>query len=87
MNLPWSTLLKTKSIKKMDFENCKYAAQFPFAYTQNTSIDPNATQFIDFGLNMLATGHVEPTIWISVVTQPLKFRVFIECYVGLLMTE
>ena len=60
----------------MDFENGKYAAQFPFAQPQNTFVVPNATPFIDFGLNMLATGHVKPTIKISVVTQPLNFPVF-----------
>ena len=65
-----------KSIKKMDFENCKYAAPFTFAQTQNTYLVPNAPPFIDFGLNMLATGRVEPTIRISVVTQPLNFLVF-----------
>ena len=44
----------------MDFENCKCAAQFPFAQPQNASVVPipNATPFIDFGLNVLATGHV-----------------------------
>ena len=34
---------------------------------------------MDFGLNMLATGRVEPTIRISVVTQPLNFPVLIGC--------
>ena len=45
----------------MDFENCKCAAQFPFAQPQNASVVPipNATPFIDFGLNVLATGHVD----------------------------
>ena len=60
----------------MDFENCKYAAQFAIAHSQNTSVSSNATPSIDFGLNMLATGHVEPTIRISDVTQPLNFAVF-----------
>ena len=60
----------------MDFESCKYAAQFAISQSQNTSVVPNATPFIDFGLNMLATGHVEPTIRISDVTQPLNFAVF-----------
>ena len=46
----------------MDFENSKYAAQFPFAQLQNTSLVPNATQLIHFSLNILATGRVEPTI-------------------------
>ena len=45
----------------MDFEKCKCAAQFPFAQPQNASVVPipNATPFIDFGLNVLATGHVD----------------------------
>ena len=45
----------------MDFENCKCAAQFPFAQPQNASVVPipNATPFIDFGLNVLATGQVD----------------------------
>ena len=37
---------------------------------------PNATPFVEFGLNMLATGHVGPTIRIFDVTQPLSFAVF-----------
>ena len=57
----------------MGFENCKYAAEFPFTQPQNTCIVLNATTFIDFGLNVLATGGVEPKFWISVVTQPLDF--------------
>ena len=60
----------------MGFENCKKAAQFPFKQPQNTSLVPNATPFIDFGLNMLATGRVELTIRISFVTKPLNFPVF-----------
>ena len=60
----------------MGFENCKNAAQFPFMQPKNTSLVPNTTPFIDFGLNMLATGHAELTIRISVVTQPLNFPVF-----------
>ena len=60
----------------MDFENGKYAAQFPFAQPQNTSVVPNATPFIAFDLNMLATCRVEPTIEISVVTQPSNFPLF-----------
>ena len=60
----------------MDFESCNSAAQFAIPQSQNTSVIPNATPFIDFGLNMLATGHVEPTIRISDVTQPLNFAVF-----------
>ena len=58
----------------MDFENCKCAAQFPFAQPQNASVVPipNTTPFIDFGLNVLATGY-ELTIRIYVVMQPLNF--------------
>ena len=43
-----------------------------------STIVPNATQppFVDFGLNMLDVGLAEPTIRISVVTQPLNFTVF-----------
>ena len=67
---------KTKSIKKMDFESCNSAAQFAIQQSQNTFINPNATPFIEFGLNMLATGHVGPTIRIFDVTQPLSFAVF-----------
>ena len=37
---------------------------------------PNATPFIDFGLNLLATGRVELTIRISVVLRPLNFLFF-----------
>ena len=60
----------------MDFENCKNAAQFPFMQPQNTSVVSNATPFIDFGLNMPATGCVEPTMRISIDTQPLNFPFF-----------
>ena len=60
----------------MNFESCKYAAQFAIPQSQNTSVTPDATPFIDFGLNMLAIGRVELTIWISVVTQTLNFPVF-----------
>ena len=67
---------KTKSIKKMDFESCNSAAQFAIQQSQNTFINPNATPFIEFGLNMLATGHVGPTIRILDVRQPLSFAVF-----------
>ena len=56
----------------MDFENWKYAAQFSFTQAQNILLVPNATPFIDFGLNVLATGH-ELTIRIYVVMQPLNF--------------
>ena len=50
----------------MDFENSKYAAQFPFPQPQNTSLVTNATPLIGFSLNMLATGRVKLTIRISV---------------------
>ena len=49
----------------MDFENSKYAAQFPFPQPQNTSLATNATPLIDFSLNMLATDRVELTTRIS----------------------
>jgi len=65
-----------KSIKKMDFENSKSAAQFPFPQHQNTFLVSNAIPLIDFSLKMLATGRVELTIRISDVTQPLNFPVF-----------
>ena len=68
--------LKPKSIKKMDFESCNSAAQFAIPQSQNSFVIPNATPFIEFGLNMLATGHVGPTIRIFDVTQPLSFAVF-----------
>ena len=55
------------SINKKGYENCKNAAQFPIMQSKNTSLVPNTTPFIDFGLNLLATGRVEPTIRISVV--------------------
>ena len=61
---------------KMDFQNFKSAAQFPFPQSQITFIVSNAAPLIDFSLKMLATGRVEPTIRISVVTQPLNFPVF-----------
>ena len=60
----------------MDFQNFKSAAQFPFPQSQSTFIVSNATPLIDFSLKMLPTGRVEPTIRISVVTQPLNFPVF-----------
>ena len=60
----------------MDFESCNSAAQFAIPQSQNTFVIPNATPFIEFGLNMLATGHVGPTIRIFDVTQPLSFAVF-----------
>ena len=61
----------------MDFVSCKYPAQFEIAWkSQNMSVIPYATFFIDYGLNMTATGHVDATIRISDVTQPLNFGVF-----------
>ena len=60
----------------MDFESCNSAAQFAIPQSQNSFVIPNATPFIEFGLNMLATGHVGPTIRIFDVTQPLSFAVF-----------
>ena len=57
----------------MGYENFKNAAQFPSMQPKNTSLFPNATPFIDFGLNLLATGCVELTIRISVVMRPLNF--------------
>ena len=60
----------------MDFESFESAAQFPFPQPQNTFLASNATPLIDFSLKMLATSRVEPTIRISVVTQPLNFPVF-----------
>ena len=60
----------------MDFESCNSAAQFAIPQSQNSFVIPNATPFIEFGLNMLATGHVGPTIRIFYVTQPLSFAVF-----------
>ena len=60
----------------MGFENCKNAAQFPFMQPRNTSLVPNTTPFIDFGLNLLATDRVERTIRISVVMRPLNFSFF-----------
>ena len=60
----------------MDFESCNSAAQFAIPQSQNTFVISNATPFIEFGLNMLATGHVWPIIRIFDVTQPLSFAVF-----------
>ena len=60
----------------MVFESCNSAAQFAIPQSQNSFVIQNATPFIEFGLNMLATGHVGPTIRIFVVTQPLSFAVF-----------
>ena len=60
----------------MDFESCNSAAQFAIQQSQNTFINPNATPYIEFGLNMLATGHVGPTIRIFDATLPLRFAGF-----------
>ena len=65
----------------MGLENSKNAAQFPFMQPQNTSLVPNTTPFIDFGLIVLATGHIELTIRISVVMQPFNFLFLIGCKV------
>ena len=63
-------------MKKMDFESCNPAAQFAIQQSQNSFVIPNATPFIEFDLNVLATGHVGLTIRIFDVTQPLSFAVF-----------
>ena len=60
----------------MDFESCNSTAQFVIPQSQNIFAIPNATPFIEFGLNLLATGHVGPTIRIFYVTQPSSFVVF-----------
>ena len=60
----------------MDFESCSSAAQFAIPQSQNSFAILNATPFIEFGLNMLATGHVGPTNRIFDVTQPLSFALF-----------
>ena len=60
----------------MDFESCNPAAQIAIQQSQNSFLIPNATPFIEFGLNMLTTGHIGPTIKIFGVTQPLSFAVF-----------
>ena len=60
----------------MDFESCDSAAQFAIPQSHNTFLIPNATPFIEFCLNMLATGHVGLAIRIFDVTQPLGFAVF-----------
>ena len=49
------------------------------------SVIPYATFFIDYGLNMTATGHVDATIRISDVTQPLNFGFFNRVQKQLLM--
>ena len=43
---------------------------------KNTSLVPNTTIVVDFGLNLLATGSVEQTIRISVVMSPVNFSFF-----------
>ena len=60
----------------MDYESWNSAAQFTIPQSQNSCVIPNATPLIEFGLNMLATGHVGPTIRIFDVTQPLSFAGF-----------
>ena len=71
-----NTLLKNEQRKENWFGKCKNAAQFPFMQPKNTSLVPNTTPFIDFGLNLLATGRIEPTTRISVVMRPLNFSFF-----------
>ena len=75
---------KPKSIKKMDFESCYSAAQFAIPQSQNSFVIPNATPLFEFGLNMLATGHVGPTVRNFDVTQPLSLAVFnrVDCNVN-----
>ena len=60
----------------MDFESGNSAAQFAIPQSQNSFVIPNATPYIEFCLNMLATGHVELAVRIFDVTQPLSFVVF-----------
>ena len=57
--------------------NCKNAAQFLFMQPKNTTSVPNTTPFIDFGLNLLATGRVEPTIWIVDIFCHAIFELFV----------
>ena len=76
----------------MGFENSKNAAQFPFMQPKNTSLVPNTTPFIDFGLNLLATGRVEPTIRISVVMPFVtlwifRFLIGCKCKISLYITS
>ena len=61
----------------MVFVSTNSAAQFEFPQSQNTFVIPNTTPFIEFCLNMLATGHVELAVRIFDVTQPLSFVVFL----------
>ena len=60
----------------MVFESCNSAAQFEFPQSQNTFVIPNTTPFIEFCLNMLATGHIELAARIFNGTQPLSFPDF-----------
>ena len=71
----------------MEFESCNSAAQFAIPQSQNSFVIPNATPFIEFGLNMLAAGHVGPTIRIFDVTQPLSFAVFNRVHLDMLQVE
>ena len=68
----------------MDFEKCKCAAQFSLAQPQNAPVVPiqNTTPFIDFGLIVLATGHIELKIQISVVMQPFGSLIFLQSCPG-----
>ena len=54
----------------------KWILKVAIPQSQNSFVIPNATPFIEFDLNVLATGHVGPTIRIFDVTQPLRFAVF-----------
>ena len=67
----------------MDFESCNPAAQFAIQQSQNSFVIPNATPFIEFDLNVLATGHVGLTIRIFDVTQPSSFAVLNRVQQGL----
>ena len=71
----------------MDFESCNPAAQFAIQQSQNSFVIPNATPFIEFDLNVLATGHVGLTIRIFDVTQPLSFAVFNRVHCGSLSLQ
>ena len=54
----------------------KWILKVAIPQSQNSFVIPNATPFIEFDLNVLATGHVGLTIRIFDVTQPLSFAVF-----------
>ena len=54
-----------KNIKRMDFKSSKHAAQFAIKQPQNTSVNPNATPFIDFGQGSIESivPIYEPSKW------------------------